>query len=481
TRARIADIYRELPPWLSSTPRRKALDLYAKAYEEFGKFNDRASQAAMKVAMGLTIGDEATRSANTEGDTQFNQALEHIESGLEIYKELGDERKVALALSHAGDVARKGQSPEMRIKAYDYLTRSLEAYRQVHDQQKMAYLARTLVAIDEQMQRYDRALTGYWLVLELYRSLKQPINEAIAVAELGRAFVDTYTNPNTPALQKQALTKDAPRLIELMRNSAATQPYTSNATWRGILLTNLGRIHEERKEYEEAVKVFEEALKDLKRAKGYEPSQFYVLGFLTRISRITGKQQEQKRYLQEAAQLIPQMPVLSLQHENSLQLGSTALAANEHKLAAEAFKVAIDISKKIQQPIYMPASLPSTLHRVAKEYSLNERWEEAMGYFTQATQLYQKHNEFFGEALVATSIAEGYARRKDHVKAIEYHEQALKLYRRAGNNFAAGNALRSISSSYRILGDKAKAEQYQKQAEALGQGIVPLPPAPPLQ
>ncbi len=482
TRARIADVYRELPPWLSSRPREKALALYEEAFKEFGEVNDRPSQAGVKVAMGLALGDQAAASSPTEGNAQFLLAVAHIELGLDIYKELKDERNVALALWNAGEVALKGPTPEIRQMAYNYFTRALEAYRGVGDKKGEAAVLRRLVYVDQSMQRFDKALAGYLEIVKVYDEINDPVLEAAAIDELGFAFADQYANPMAPPAQKQALADQAPTVIALMKRAAASPAFANNPIRRATLLTSLGRIYEERQEFAAAIGAYEEGLKEYKLAPGSAPPQVYVLEALTRVSRSMKDAQEVKRYLQETAQLVPELQVPSQKLNSSILLGSNALDANDDKLALDAFKIALETSREIGQPIYTPVSLASTLHRVGSEYSRRGRLEDAMGYFTEALELFRKENQFYGQTIIYTSIAESYTARKEHLKAIEYYQRALRLNEQWKYNIGRGQALRAISASYRAMGNNAEAENYQRQAEALGPAgpsvPVPLPPPP---
>ena len=143
-------------------------------------------------------------------------------------------------------------------------------------------------------------------------------------------------------------------------------------------------------------------------------------------------------------------------------MGDTYWARKEHESAIPYYEEALKPCKE-QGDMAGAASL---LDRLAKMHRLIEREEQALAYFQEALDCWQKLSIPDREAMTWANMGDIYKRRGDRSRAMRCHEQALSLYRSL-RNLKAVEVLEKELGAIRETqeGDPAGGEEKKSKAD----------------
>jgi serine phosphatase RsbU (regulator of sigma subunit) len=105
------------------------------------------------------------------------------------------------------------------------------------------------------------------------------------------------------------------------------------------------------------------------------------------------------------------------------------------------------------------------LSRIGRSYYANGNYSEAMKYYIQSQDVFEKHNILtvnYGHLL--HNIGSVFKRQGDIEKALTYYEQELALGREINDDETIAEGLYLTASIYMLLGEKKKSRRYTDQA-----------------
>jgi tetratricopeptide (TPR) repeat protein len=194
------------------------------------------------------------------------------------------------------------------------------------------------------------------------------------------------------------------------------------------LAYKLGDTYREKGKWEEALPLLEESLELCRRHENPEGEAVVALS-LAELHLERSDPGPAKRLASRALAFYREQQDIKGQVRASLLVGDTYWARKEHEAAIPYYEEALKPCKE-QGDVAGAASL---LDRLAKMHRLIAREDQALEYFQQALDCWQKLSIPDREAMTWANMGDICKRGGNVTRAIRCHEQALALYRQMKN------------------------------------------------
>ena len=366
----------------------------------------------------------------------------------------------ATPMDQRSNMAQRATASATILRA-DWTEKALRQAIEKYDEaaliwQSLHYLRSAAVATMEAAEvclmlgQYREALNRYQKAAALAKSAGARFEESKAISEAGRLY--SYLGDNDRA-QKQVV--QAEKLLAF--DSHANQPTTlkinhaENLLNSGEVSYSKGNLLKSSKEFEQALKVFDES--------GDRSGSARARLFLAYISGSLGDPEKAVGELLQALDLYR-----AIGHKTGEGLCLSALGLshsvnrNEGK-AIELHREAIGIFRKIGDR----QSEAIAVNGLGQAYEYITENQTALEHYREALRLFLDNDSLDFASVALLNVARAYRLLGDREQALEYYEKCLKLSRSAKKVRTEANALNLVAVLYAAQGNRQKTiRQYQK-------------------
>ncbi|MGB2924323.1 MAG: tetratricopeptide repeat protein [Limnothrix sp.] len=341
----------------------------------------------------------------------FREALVSWKKSSELYRQIGDLRGEANALSFLGLTYLSLSEYEQALSFYQ---QSLELYRQISNRPGEAKSLNNLGIAYESLGEYRRAITAQQQSLEISREIGDRQGEANSLANLGNTYLYLGDYQQAITFQQQSLEID--REIDNRQGEARS-------------LGGLGNIHNSLGNYQQAITFYRQFL-DITREIGDRHGEASSLG----------------------------------------GLGNAYLHLGEYQQALSFYQRWLEIAREIGDRQGEAGSL-GNLGFVY--FSLGD-YQQAIIFQQQSLEIVRKIGDRQGEGTIVNGLAITYQNLGDYQRAIAFHQQSLKIAQEIGNRDGESASLSNLGIAYESLGDYQRAIAFQQQSLKIAREIGDL-------
>jgi tetratricopeptide (TPR) repeat protein len=342
----------------------------------------------------------------------YEKAIPHLmKSAEEAMKKYSNE-EAKRHLLYVLDATEEGGWPEERAKA-------------------LKYMGEILVREGE----YEKAIESFEKAMEI-----QPENSTEIMGKIAEAY--TQMGDYNRAL----------KTIEMAMKMADKKNMGKILRIKGSVLYRKG-------EYDDAMKVLEEAL-DILGENGEDQEVGSVIRAIGNIYFARGEYDRAMDYYKRA--LSWPNEGLSGKAMSLNNMGVIEVKLGNYEKAAEDFREALKIRERVgdQWGIAMFLSNLGVVHSESGDY------KTAMDYFQRSLKIRRKIGDRWGEAMSLNNIGMLNLDMGEYLKAIEYFREALKIRESIGDKGGKAASLNTTGMAYAELGEKEKAlEMYERALE----------------
>lgn len=359
------------------------------------------------------------------GDITFKQgvdwdrALTYLKLSLDRWEQLGDARGLVRTCNHVG---RLHVSRSEWDQALRYLERSRDLASEQDDQQALARALYHIGDVHYSLGEWDQALTTYQRSLELHRQVNDPDGIIECLNGIGQVY------------EGQGQWDEA---LAQFEESAQLCDKFGNELRKGETLVSIGHVHEERGIWSTALDYYSQA-RDVAGGIGDTVGVAIASNCLGEVNEVLGD-----------LELALADYTLALQHAERINLrhliGTVAcnvaciyLKQDNAEGAAEEFDRSIAIHKEINNP----QGLASCYNNLALLYLTQERWEDAVAAMERSLAIKQDLGDVPGQISTLYNLSRLYEERENISKAIEVAETMVRLEAEIDHPALYGDLLR---------------------------------------
>jgi tetratricopeptide (TPR) repeat protein/DNA-binding SARP family transcriptional activator len=298
-----------------------ALSIHTDARNAASQTGDRAAEAYALANLGVVHMRQG----------RYEQAAEHYQGALPLFRETGDRVGEARTLTHLGLVNwRQGRYQQAAERHGQALTRYRETGTRVGEANALSNLG----LVSWRQGRYRKAAEGHRQALLLYRETGHRFGEANALANLGVVYLRQGRYEQAADDLRHALT--------LFRE-------TGNRVGVGYALANLGVVNLRQGRYEQAADDLRHAL-TIFRETGNRDGEAEALNRMGEILHATGQSEQARAQHAAALALAVETGDRYQQARAHTGLAHTRHAAGEHGLARQHWQHALTLYTDLGVP-----------------------------------------------------------------------------------------------------------------------------------
>lgn len=478
---------------------RQAMDLFEQALSIARDVGDRALESRSLANLG-----------NVHNNLEdYQQAISFFEQALPIDREVGNRREEGRTLGNLG-VAYLALGDHQR--AIDFFQQYLAIAREVSDRVGQEIALDNLSVAYNDLGQYLQAIDVYKQQLEIAREIGDRAEESRALGRLGDAYfnlgqyqpaIDFYQQQLVLArasqqteeaiLYKLALAYDNlgrqhqqtrqfsealqsfQQALEIYRNSNFRAAFTQESRQQeAAVLGNTGLAYGGLEQYERAIDFFEQALA-ITRDIDERQVEAIVLSNMGDAYYLLERFERAIEVYEQWLTLAPEIDDRQSESRILGNLGSSYDALEDYDRAIEFLEQSLAIQREI-------SDLPGTalsLNNLGNAYRSLEQFDRAIEFYEQALAIRHNIDDRQGEADALNNLGATYFGLKQYARAIEYYEQFLAIRRdvddsseaRPGQRRQEGIVLRNLGLAYRILHDYQRAIDFHQQALAIAREL----------
>lgn len=278
----------------------------------------------------------------------------------------------------------------------------------------------------------------------VWRELGEPKGTAYSIYLIGGA------NDNLGRYEKAITYYEQALAVTREFKLQAREGRTLNAI--GISYFNMSR-------YEKAIEFFEQA-RVIFRAVNNKAGEAAVLNNLGNIYHSLGRPDKAIENLELALPIYREVKDRMGEGRACTNLGLVFKSLNRYEKAIESYGQGLAIAREVKNRLNEGRAL-SALGVVYQNLS---RFEKSVEYLEQALAIYREIKDRRSEAAALNNLGVSFRDSNQNEKAIFYFEQGLAIYRELKNRANEGSALNNLGISFRNLGRNEKAIEYHEQA-----------------
>ncbi|XP_066295770.1 tetratricopeptide repeat protein 28-like [Branchiostoma lanceolatum] len=466
---------------------------------------DKRDQIIAQLNVGASLG-------------KVKQAKSHLDTGLQMAQQKGDQYWQMTAYMHMGDMQRdKFNSPRSSIQYYE---QALALARQLGDRRQEGRVYSRLGHAHVEQREYEEALGWYEKHLKVSREREDKKEEVTAHTALGNEYRllgqhDQATSHFDTALQMAEQTEDLHGQMDVyckmgeMQREQLSSPRASvkhyeqylalarqllNRAEEALAYERLGQAHYDMGEYEKALKWYQKHL-DMSQDNGDNKQQIRAHTNLGQTYRLLGKPDQATSHISTALQMAQQTgdqhgqmnvyfcmgemqrnqldsPRTSVQYYEQYlalakQLGNKYKERVAHnKLGLAHFEMGeYDTALEWHQKD-LKASEESgdkneqinALRNVGNVYWSMGKVDQATSHFNTALQMAQQTGDQHGQMYVYCKLGDMQREQLHSPRtAIQYYEQQLALARQLGDRYEEGVAYNRLGLAYGKAGEYEEA------------------------
>ena len=242
-------------------------------------------------------------------------------------------------------------------------------------------------------------------------------------------------------------------------------------SYHGIVYHDIGRVHQEQLQWQQALKAYQRAL-ELKEQQGQQHelgSTYHQIGMVY---------QEQRQW-QPALAAYQRALKLQEQHGQQHELGSTYhqigrvyQEQQQWQQALEAYQRALELQEQHGQQ----HQLGITYHQIGMVYQKQRQWQQALAAYQRALKLQEQHSQQHQMGITYHNIGRVYQEQRQWQQALEAYQRSLELKEQHGQQQRLGGTYHHIGRVYEQQGELSSACTYYRRALAAERALNPPNP-----
>jgi len=373
--------------------------------------------------------------------TDDERALEFHAEALKMFRESGEKKGEAAALSNIGLICLGSDYPRA-LKCFED---ALEIHKEVRDRVGEAKTCSNIGIIYSQLGDHQKALCHYEDALKIHRDIGNRQGEATTCGNIGLVY-DSLLGDHHNALKHNEASLKIRREIGDKRGEA-------------IGLADVSLMHVRSGDYKSALMYSQSAL-EIAREIGDRSIEAYVLNEQGYIYQYMGDYNNAGVSYEKSRKIIDQININRLKFENLFSLGELRLALDDIEGAKSNFSAAYTVAKEANSK----DMLFTSLSLLAGCYIDEEDFEE----FTQTMQkIADSGKEVHTKRQSLTeNILWGryYTKIRDFSKAETRLKEALEIAESLGEKLSIGRVFYRLADMELTQGHRIRAKRYFDQS-----------------
>jgi CHAT domain-containing protein/Tfp pilus assembly protein PilF len=433
-------IFREAEQLQNGTleAKRKSIEKYHVALEQYRRANDRHSEAITLNSIGAVY-----RSMG-----EMEKALEKFNEALLLFQAVSDRKVEAETLHNIGAVY--WSLGETR-KALEKFNEALPLRRMVDDRSGEARTLSNIGVVYQSLGEMEKALEKYNEALLLGRAVGDPRGEAITLSNIGAIY--RSMGETQKALEKY---NEALPILK-----AVGDPSGEAAT-----LNNIGAVYQALGETRKALEKFNEAL-PLRRAAGDRRGEAATLNSIGVVYWSLEETQKALEKFNEALSLRRAVGDRRGEAATLNDIGVVYWLLGETQKALDKYNEALLNKRAIGDR----RGEATTLSNIGAVYDSLGETQKALEKYNEALLLSRATSDRSGEAATLNNIGEIYRSMGETQKALDKYNEALPILQAAGDRRGEAATLNNIGLVYDSLGETQKALEHHNEALLLRRAV----------
>ena len=258
------------------------------------------------------------------------------------------------------------------------------------------------------------------------------------------------------------LTKTVYDALEAYPKDQRNERWEQDIAPFSISLANCYLRHQD---YDEAKKVYQQALTQISQFQNIEASQ--KKSYLATIYHQLGMVAEKLRSYEQAGNYYQQALDLYIEYGDRyeqagtyLQLGNVARELRSYEQAGNYYQQALDLYIEYGDRF----SQASTYHGLGNVALELRSYEQAGNYYQQALDLYIEYGDRYEQASIYYQLGIVAQELREYDQAKNYYQQALDLYIEYGDRFSQASTYHQLGNIAVLLREYDQAQDYYQQA-----------------
>lgn len=356
---------------------------------------------------------------------------------------------ISMIIETTGNYRLEVRSPEKSAPAGRYEAKIVEL-RTATEKDKGQIAAQKAFAEGEFLKSQGTAeslrgaIKKYQEALSLYQAVSDKSGEAETLNNIGRVHSDLG--------EKQEALDSYAKALSLFES-------IDSKIDQALVLNNIGRIQDDLGEKQKALNSYTQALL-LIRLVGDKEGEAVTLNNIAGLYFTLGEKQKALDNYSQALSLNRLVGNKGYEGATLNNIGNVYMSLGDKQKALDYFKQALPI----RQLVGDKRNEAVTLNNIAAVYSNLGEKQKALDNYLQVLPLRRLTGDREGEAATLNNIGKVYNDLGEKQKALDYLGQALLLFRLIGYKQNEGRTLNNIGEVYNDLGEKRKAIDYYIQA-----------------
>jgi CHAT domain-containing protein/tetratricopeptide (TPR) repeat protein len=294
-----------------------------------------------------------------------------------------------------------------------------------------------------------RALGIYEEAATLWRKLKEPYWEALALTNIGQIY---------------NLFGETEKSIDHYNKAFPLQETANDSRGAANSLDSLGELYLRQGDKPKALAYFNRAL-PLRRAAGDVRGEGLTLVGLGRVHSSLGENKKALEFLNQGLALFKTIAARDAEAVALSNIANIYFRVGDLPKALELLNQAREVFIALRNR----SAVAKTLVDIGSVYFEQGDTQKALDLYSQALSFFQGANDRNTEATVLNNIGLVYGRLGDRQSALEFYTRALASYQAIKNKSGEATTLSNIGAFYYLIGESQKALEFYGRALLLRQ------------
>ncbi|MEL7071233.1 MAG: tetratricopeptide repeat protein [Cyanobacteria bacterium J06581_3] len=281
------------------------------------------------------------------------------------------------------------------------------------------------------------------------------------VAEAGTGGANAAQSVNTVALDRIEDQQNGRSVEELLEQVSALEETAPESALLITLYNDLGKAHQGRYKYGEALVWYEKALALAERKENLE-GQARSLRNVGDSLRFSGRPADSIRYYQQQLEIVRETGDRQGESASLGNLGNAYDSLGQYQRAIDFHQQSLEIKREIGAR----QGEASSLGNLGNAYYSLGQYQRAIDFHQQDLEIVREIGNRQGEAASLGNLGNAYYSLGQYQRAIDFHQQSLEIEREIGNRQGEAASLGGLGNAYYSLGQYQRAiDFYQQQLE----------------
>ncbi|MGB3514450.1 MAG: tetratricopeptide repeat protein [Microcoleaceae cyanobacterium] len=341
-----------------------------------------------------------------------------------------------------------------QLKEIEKLEKILQKWGYSGDKSQTALTLLKLGSIYKNLGATTPALESYKEALSLYQEIKNSLQEASTLGEIGDVYV-----------------AELEQLKEERHLASQHNLFISSKLFLDKLRNNDKKAREF---YQQSLEIYQEINNSTNANIDKFAARQGEASILNKIAQLYNNDYYEKEKLLKQSLAIYQE--IGDKKGEALILGNLSelnlIALHEDQAGWDLFNQAIAIYQEIYESSdddnFAARQAEAKLLSIAVRYWWSDNQEKALKFHNHSLKIYREIEDFQGEALTLITMADYYFMSDNGPKELEFYNQALKIYQEIGDGIGEAKILDKLGGIYYYSGEVEKAlEFYERELEKI--------------